>query len=160
VCCILSGFYNFGTVKLSRKPLFTFFTNYTKCWLSCVCVWVVRSQKHIFSWLIQSSHFTGQCKQRSWPTWMHQQQWCTRPCTFHLVTFCMTHIDLQCCMVVSIDTHPHCWHWVVFPPEKPISRHVLWFLKGFSHGNTKGVSFMFLIDRFFVFLKIYLWETW
>ena len=19
----------------------------------------------------------------------------------------------------------HCWHWVVFPPEKPISRHVL-----------------------------------
>ena len=37
-------------------------------------------------------------------------------------------------MLISL----HCWHWVVFPPEKPISRHVLWFLKGFSHGNTKG----------------------
>jgi len=24
-----------------------------------------------------------------------------------------------CCMYF------HCWHWVVFPPEKPISRHVL-----------------------------------
>jgi len=23
------------------------------------------------------------------------------------------------------DNSLHCWHWVVFPPEKPISRHVL-----------------------------------
>jgi len=34
----------------------------------------------------------------------------------------------------------HCWHWVLFLWEKPISRHVLWFSKGFFHGNTKSVS--------------------
>ena len=32
------------------------------------------------------------------------------------------------------------------------------FLKG-NLRNTLRVSFMFPIDRFFVFLKIYLWET-
>jgi len=47
--------------------------------------------------------------------------------------------------------HQHCWHWVVFPPEKPISRHVLWFLKGFSHVNTKVVSQIFLSETLFVF---------
>ena len=24
-----------------------------------------------------------------------------------------------------VARHKHCWHWVVFPPENPISRHVL-----------------------------------
>jgi hypothetical protein len=35
---------------------------------------------------------------------------------------------------------PHCWRQVLFPSEKPICKHVLWFPKGFSHGNTKSVS--------------------
>ena len=54
-----------------------------------------------------------------------------------------------CCMYF------HCWHWVVFPPEKPISRHVLWFLKGFSHGNTKGVSERKLWETHYVFLSCF-----
>ena len=36
-----------------------------------------------------------------------------------------------------LPTTNHCRHWVVFPPEKPISRHVLWFLKGFFHGTQR-----------------------
>jgi len=61
--------------------------------------------------------------------------------------------------------HKHGWRRVVFPLEKPIKRHILWFPKGFSHGkknprNTLCVSFRFPIDKFFVFLKIYLFETW
>ena len=52
-------------------------------------------------------------------------------------------------------THYHCWHWVVFPPEKPISRHVLWFLKGFSHGNTKGVSERKIWETHYVFLSCF-----
>jgi len=28
-------------------------------------------------------------------------------------------------LVSAEKAGPHCWHWVVFPPEKPISRHVL-----------------------------------
>jgi len=31
----------------------------------------------------------------------------------------------------------HCWHRVVFPLEKPISRHVLWFPKGFPMETQK-----------------------
>jgi len=49
----------------------------------------------------------------------------------------------------------HCWHWVVFPPEKPIYRHVLWFLKGFSHGNTKGVSERKIWETPYVFLSCF-----
>jgi len=40
---------------------------------------------------------------------------------------------------------------MVFSPEKPISRHVLWFLKGFSHGNTKGVSERNIWETHYVF---------
>jgi len=25
----------------------------------------------------------------------------------------------------AVEDRMHCWHWVVFSPEKPISRHVL-----------------------------------
>ena len=60
-----------------------------------------------------------------------------------------------------------------FPWKKPISRHILWFTKGFfspqkhkgcfwreNLRNTLCVSFRFPIDKFFAFLKIYLFETW
>jgi len=44
-------FHNFGTVILSRKPLLRIFTNFTKCWLGCVCVLVVRSHiTYFLSW--------------------------------------------------------------------------------------------------------------
>ena len=48
----------------------------------------------------------------------------------------------------------HCWRWVVFPPEKPIKRHVLWFPKGFSHGNTKSVSERKIRETHYVFLLV------
>jgi len=47
----------------------------------------------------------------------------------------------------------HCWHWVVFPPEKPIKRHILWFPKGFPHGNTKSVSERKIRETHYVFLS-------
>jgi len=40
-----------------------------------------------------------------------------------------------------------------FPPEKPIKRHVLWFLKGFSHRNTKSVSERKIPETHYVFLS-------
>ena len=34
----------------------------------------------------------------------------------------------------------HCWHQVVFPSEKPIGKHIMWFPKDFSGENTKSFS--------------------
>jgi len=70
------------------------------------------------------------------------------------------HSEWTLILILFTVTGLHCWRRVVFPLEKPIKRHILWFPKGLSHGNTKCVSFRFPIDKFFVFLKIYLFETW
>jgi len=50
----------------------------------------------------------------------------------------------------------HCWHWMVFPWEKPISRQVLCFPKGFSHENTKSISERKIKETCNVFLRCFL----
>jgi len=75
------------------------------------------------------------------------------PCLLHgfYLQFTHSYLEDNACFLLYIWYH--CWHWVVFPPEKPIYRNVLWFLKGFSHGNTKGVSEKKIWGTHYVFLS-------